>query len=149
MFKGDDGTCTVFSISVIWRSLPEYGKRDMWSLPWPQICTGLPPIPFSPPVESINYNTVFGLLTMTLFAPVSIMYNWLSELVTKKVGSLLRCLMTRVEDCDISDGVSLIVWEWGLLPVILMMATCRWRCCLEAFTFSLSLTGAWLVPDMV
>ena len=81
----------------------------MCSLPRPQICTGLPPIPCTSLVESTNNENSFGSSTMTLFMPVSIIYNLLSESVSEQNGSLLICLITGAEDCAISGGVSLIV----------------------------------------
>ena len=70
MLKGDDGTYTALSISVIWGFLPEYGKREMWSLPRTRIFTGLPHIPFTHPVEAKNDDNIFGSLTMSLFVPL-------------------------------------------------------------------------------
>lgn len=73
--KVNYGTYTVLSVSVIWESLPESGRRDMLSLPRPCICTGCPPITFTSPFEAINSDNRFGYLMMTMFATVSMMYN--------------------------------------------------------------------------
>ena len=148
MLKGDYGTYKEFSISVTWEPLPESGRREMQSLPWTQICREFPPIPFTPLVESIKYDNRFWLLTMTLFVPVSIMYNWISESETKHNGLILRNPRTGVKDCTKADGGSLVNWECGWSPVILLMKKYMLCLCIDELNGVLSFTRTWIAPDM-